>query len=116
MKESLTQMVRRVIKEEMKRPITEAKGLNLEQPHSNLYIKGWGLDTNGNQVIIVGFPNDRGFSIQTNGTLPKTQRIIKSAGKTLSDEELDIIGTEITDYATKFGSKNVKARLRTYNK
>lgn len=97
--------------------INEAvKGLNLEQPHSNLFIKGWGMDKNGNQVIIVGFPNDRGFSIQTNGTLPETHYIISRAFKELSEDELDVVGEEITDYVKKHGSSAVKGRLKTYGK
>lgn len=90
--------------------------MNLEQPHSNLYIKGWGLDSNGNSVIIVGFPNDKGFAIQTNGTLPETNHIIKVAHKELSEDELNEVGREITDYVQQYGSKQAKARLRVYNK
>jgi hypothetical protein len=92
------------------------KGLNLEQPHSNLYIKGWGRDKNGNTVILVGFPNDKGWAIQTNGTLPETDWTIKRAHKELSDEELDIIGQEVTDYVSQYGSKEQKARLKRYNR
>lgn len=115
-------ILRKLIKEEIirvlgKKTITEAvKGLNLEQPHSNLYIKGWELDSNGNSVIIVGFPNDKGFSIQTNGTLPETNNIIRRAHKELSEDELNEVGREITDYVQQHGSKQAKARLRVYNK
>lgn len=114
-------ILKKIIKEEIvravqkKNRISEAvKGINLEQPHSNLYIKGWGNDSNGNWSIIVGFPNDRGFAIQTSGNLPKTHDITKSSGKNLSDEDLDTIGREITDYTKEYGSKNVKSRLRIY--
>lgn len=91
------------------------KKVNLEIPDTNLYVKGWGLDTNGNRRIIVGFPNDKGFSIQTNGTLPETNRIIQSAIRELSDDELDVIGDEVVQYVKEFGSANVKSRLRISN-
>lgn len=90
------------------------KGVNLEQPHSNLYIKGWGVDKNGNSRIVIGFPNDTGFPIQTNGNLPKTHRIVGVSHKGLSDDSLDIIGREITDYVTAHGSPKVKAKLKIY--
>ena len=32
----------------------------------------------------------------------------------MSDDELDVIGKEITDYASKYASKDVKSRLRKY--
>ena len=104
-----------IIREIIKKVVmSESKGMNIEQPHSNLYIKGWGLDTNGNWRILVGFPNDKGFKIQTNGNLPQTNNITRHTKK-LTGEELDIIGKEITDYVEKYGSSNVKSRLRRYN-
>lgn len=91
-KQKLIEMVRNVL--------SEVKGVNIAQPVSNLYIKGWGLDTNGNMRIVVGFPNDNGFSIQTNGTLKNTQELISGKkDKSFSDSELKTIGAEITDYA-----------------
>jgi len=44
-------------------------------PNSNLYLKGFGLDINGNMTVKLTFPNARGFSIQTNGTLRETHRL-----------------------------------------
>lgn len=93
--------------------INEAVKMNIEQPYSNLYIKGWGMDANGNKTIIVGFPNDRGFPIQTNGTLPNTHHIISKAHKELSSDELAAVGKEITAYVSAHGSANQKSRLRT---
>ena len=93
--------------------INEAVKMNIEQPYSNLYIKGWGMDANGNKTIIVGFPNDRGFPIQTNGTLPNTHNIISKAHKELSSDELAAVGKEITAYVSAHGSANQKSRLRT---
>lgn len=114
----LRNIMKQIIAESVnKSKLNEAvKGLNLEQPISNLFIKGWGLDKNGNMRIIVGFPNDKGFPIQTNGNLPNTQNIIKSAGKDLSDEDLIQIGTEVTDYVSKYGPATVKSRLKIYKK
>ncbi len=106
---------------EMLRPIVhqilkEAKtSVNLEQPHSNLYIKGWGFDKNGNQRIIVGLPNDKGVSIQTNGNLPETHSIIRGVKK-LTPDELSIIGQEITDYVSQYGPASLKSKLKIYKK
>ena len=33
-----------------------------------------GRDVNGNKVVRVSIPGERGFSIQTNGNLPRTER------------------------------------------
>lgn len=107
-KKKLIEMVRTIL--------TEAKKVNISQPVSNLYIKGSGLDINGNMRIIVGFPNDRGFPIQTNGTLPETDYIIsRKKLSQLSDSDLETIGTEITKYVSKHGSSNVKSRLKVYS-
>ena len=93
-----------------------AMGLNLSQPYSNLFIKGWGMDKNGNMRIVVGFPNDKGFPIQTNGVLKDTHRILQTAHKQLSENELDVIGREVTDYVKKFGPAMVRSRLKVYGK
>lgn len=105
----LETMIRKIVKEER----TNYKNLNIEQPVSNLYIKGWGLDVNGNFRIIVGFPNDRGFSIQTNGTLPDTQNILRRKNDTnFTSDELEKIGEEVTRYSIDYLKSRVKNRLR----
>ena len=56
-----------------------AKDISL--PNSNLYLTGFGLDTNGNSVVRLTFPNQRGFSIQTNGVLKETHSLGSRLGK-----------------------------------
>jgi hypothetical protein len=110
-------LLERKIRQIVQDILSEAKKINLEQPVSNLYIKGWGLDINGNNRITVGFPNDRGFPIQTGGgSLPNTHKIItgKKTSDTLSASELRTIGKEITDYVSKYGSKDQRSRLKVY--
>jgi hypothetical protein len=68
---------------------------------SNLYYNGKGLDINGNAVVRVSFPNSRAFSIQTNGTLPKTNR-----------EGYDEM--EINEYVKEYGSPAQKKKLKIY--
>jgi hypothetical protein len=70
---------------------------------SNLYYNGKGLDINGNAVVRVSFPNSRAFSIQTNGTLPKTHR-----------EGYDEM--EINEYVKEYGSPAQKKKLKIYKK
>jgi hypothetical protein len=97
--------------------ITESVGVNqIELPNCNLYIKKLGMDVNGNRIITVGFPNDKGFSIQTNGTLKKTHRIISGLKniKEIPASDIEIIGNEVYDYVSKVGSKNQKSRLKLY--
>lgn len=95
--------------------LTEAKsGLNLALPNCNLFVKGWGLDKNGNMRIIVGFPNDKGFPIQTNGTLPRTNAAIRNANEGSIRSELPTIGKEVLAYVQKYGPATVKNRLKVY--
>lgn len=97
--------------------LTEAvMGVNLPLPNCNLYVKGWGMDKNGNSRIVVGFPNDKGFSIQTNGTLPETNHIIKVAHREMSEDELMEVGNEVLPYVQKYGPATVKSRLKVYGK
>lgn len=114
----LKTLIAQILNESKKRPIvSEAiKNLNIEQPASNLYIKGWGSDSNGNMRIVVGFPNDKGFPIQTNGNLPETHNILTSGVKKLATSDLDVIGDEITDYVRQHGNVGVKSRLKVYKK
>lgn len=83
-------------------------------PGSNLYLYGKGKDINGNSVVRVGFPNQRGFSIQTNGDLPKTDSILKGGAKiaSLSDSDLKTIGGEVAGYVKENGSDEQKKSLR----
>ena len=91
-----------------------ASGVNIPLPNCNLYVKGWGKDKNGNSRIIVGLPNDKGYSIQTNGVLPNTHSIIRMAGKSLGDAELLQISSEVIPYIKQSGPATVKARLKTW--
>ncbi len=84
--------------------------------NSNLYLYGYDMDSNGNHVVKVGFPNRRGFSIQTNGVLPHTNKIMRKKLHELSQEEIDQVEKEVVDYVQEFGSKEQKATLKTYGK
>lgn len=106
---AVTKIVRKVMSE-------AAKNLNLPLSNCNLYVKGWGLDKNGNMRILVGFPNDRGFPIQTNGVLKNTHQILQRAGSQLSEDDLNVIGSEVLSYVQKFGPATVKSRLKVYGK
>ena len=90
---------------------------SVELPGTNLWLSGFGMDTNGNSIVRVGFPNDRAFSIQTNGTLPETNRIQKSSPRLadLTDKQLKEISKEVSEYVRDFGSLNQKTRLKKYS-
>ncbi len=85
---------------------------------SNLYLAGQGVDGNGNHVVKVHFPNQRAFSIQTNGVLPNTNRILKSIDdiSELSDTDMSAIEKEVNEYVKEFGSAKQKKSLKIYDK
>jgi hypothetical protein len=98
----------------------KSKGGSLDIPFesSNLYLVGSGVDTNGNHIVKVTFPNQRAFSIQTNGTLPHTNRALKSVDKIsqLSAADLSNIEKEVNDYVKNYGSDKQKKSLHLYEK
>lgn len=85
-------------------------------PDTNLLLHGFGVDTNGNHVVKVGFPNDRAFAIQTNGVLHETNRIGKGNIKAsaLTQDQLKTISKEVTEYVSQFGSTKQKGKLKLY--
>jgi hypothetical protein len=91
-----------------------AKGGEIAFKNSNLYLNGFGVDSNGNAVIKVSFPNQRAFSIQTNGVLKETHNKSTKKIKDLSDADLKIIEKEVVDYVKDFGSKEQKSKLNSY--
>lgn len=93
-----------------------AKGGEIEMENSNLYFVGRGRDVNGNKVIKISFPNQKPFSIQTLGNLPKTHRILREYDndKDITPEEIATIEREVIAYIEEFGSKKQKESLRKY--
>jgi len=94
-----------------------AKGGEIEFQHSNLRIVGTGMDTNGNRVVKVSFPNQRAFTIQTNGTLPETHRLLRNYDEEKTEfsfREIESMEDEILDYVENYGSKKQKDSLRVY--
>ena len=92
-----------------------AKGGELEFKNSNLYLNGFGLDSNGNSVVKVSFPNQRAFSIQTNGVLNETNSLYTKKIGDLTDAQIKTIEKEVVEYVKQFGSKEQKQRLKTYS-
>lgn len=86
-------------------------------PNCNLYITGSGLDSNGNKVVKLKFVNSRGFSIQTNGNLPNTGRILRGKKtlhqmKDVSEADFKIIAKEVCNYLKKYGNETQQRKLR----
>lgn len=92
-------------------------GKAIELPGTNLWLSGFGFDTNGNSVVKVGFTNDRTFSIQTNGTLPETHNIKRGIDKLdeLRSGDLKIIAHEVYNYVSEYGSPKQKSKLKKYS-
>jgi hypothetical protein len=91
-----------------------AKGGEIEFQHSNIRIIGTDMDSNGNRVVKVSFPNQRAFSIQTNGDLPKTHNLLQGYDEktNFSAKEIESMEDEIIDYVKNYGSANQKKSLR----
>jgi hypothetical protein len=85
-------------------------------PNSNLYLYGWGTDTNGNNVIKIGFPNRKAFSIQTNGVLPFSNSAKNTSLSDLTETDIEKIEKEVVAYVTTFGSKSQKSVIKKYAK
>lgn len=90
-------------------------------PLCNILLKGLDRDINGNTIVKIKIGKSRGFSIQTNGVLERTEYILKRL-KTpkyitgLPDSKLVIIGKEICSYLEEHGSDKQKLSLANHYK
>ena len=84
--------------------------------NSNLYLNSFGIDSNGNRVVKISYPNSRAFSIQTNGVLKETNNLFTKNINQLSQKELNLIENEVINYINSYGSKEQKNKLRVYKK
>ena len=98
----------------MKRGGSTSKLKEISLPNSNLYLYGWGRDTNGNSIIKIGFPNRKGFSIQTNGVLPFSNSMKNTSLSDLSENDIEKIEKEVVNYVTNYGSSNQKSIMKKY--
>lgn len=92
---------------------------DISLPKCNLYLVASGLDSNGNKVVKMKFPNSRTFAIQTNGNLNSTGRILRGLKtatdmKKVSSADLKVIATEVCDYIQNYGSATQKKSLKIY--
>ncbi len=100
--------------------LNEAKIKKFKTPHefsgSNLSLVGKGMDTNGNFVVKVSYPNSSAFSIQTAQNLPVSDKELRGVDKleNIDAKKLQAMGSEIAGYIEKYGSKKQKAGLKTY--
>lgn len=74
------------------------EGKSIELPDVLFSLVGFGRDVNGNSVVRLKNQQGRGFSIQTNGNLPKTHRMRSEKAKDLSPDQLATIAKEVTAY------------------
>jgi hypothetical protein len=91
-----------------------AKKGSINLPNSNIYLKGKGKDTNGNSIVKLHFPNQRAFSIQTNGNLPDSHWALMMSKNihSLEDKMLETLEKESAHYIHHYGSKKQKDSLR----
>jgi len=98
----------------MKKGGSTTKLKEIALPNSNLYLYGWGRDTNGNSAIKIGFPNRKGFTIQTNGVLPFSNSIKNTSLSDLSENDIEKIEKEVVNYVKNYGSSNQKSIIKAY--
>jgi hypothetical protein len=75
--------------------------MNITTKHSIFPSFSMGRDVNGNKVCRVRPQRGRGFSIQTNGNLPETDR----------NGICDATKREVEAYVSRFGTERQKASL-----
>ena len=92
------------------------EGKEIELPNSNLLLKAFKMDSNGNQTVVLSLINQKGFNIQTAGNLPDTHGLSKRGIKLkdLSDKDITAIETAVIDYIKKYRSAKQKSGLKTY--
>jgi len=80
---------------------------------TNLLFYGFGRDADGSTRINLAFPHKEGFSIYTEGNLPKIHRLV---GKKPLEVRTDflIIRDEAVNYIKKFGTPAQKASLKEW--
>lgn len=99
------------------------KGDNMKKDRkfkgTNLHLKGFDRDRNGNSIIKLSYPNGRGFSIQTGGNMPKTHRMkagVDNIHKDITANEMRSIKSEAVKYIKNYGTSRQKSGLRVYKK
>ncbi len=107
--------------EKIEQVLTEGKVKKFKKltsfSNSNLYMAGAGMDTNGNHVVSIKFPNSSAFTIQTAGNLNtahKELRGVKDYESEIGDSTKKSIEKEIVDYVEEYGSKAQKSKLKKY--
>ncbi len=94
--------------------VNEAK-IEVEFDNSNLILTGYGHDTNGNHIVKLSFPNQRAFSIQTDGVMKTANRILRSGSiKDIKDKDLKAIEKEAIKYLKDHGTAVQKKTLKIY--
>lgn len=90
------------------------KKKEIDLPRTNLTLKGFGRDRNGNSIIKLAFPNGKGFSIQTLQNLPKTHSLKSKGMENFTKPDLTVVKNEVVSHIKKFGSAKQKDGLRTF--
>ena len=91
---------------ELAKGIQEAK--TIELPDVKFSLVGFGKDSNGNTVVKLKNGLGKGFSIQTNGNLPKTHDMRGTKAKSLSKSDLETLAKEVKSYIDAHGTKSMK--------
>jgi hypothetical protein len=88
-----------------------------EIPGTNLFIRGFGRDVNGNKLVYVSIMDGRRSSIQTGGS-EDMREVNRQYDMSIfsSDDKKAIknIEEEVLDYVKKYGDPSIKSRLHIY--
>lgn len=83
-----------------KKKMGESKSKTQDLPGTNMSFRAFARDVNGNTVVRLVSGDGKGFSIQTNGNLPKTHAM--RGEKKLSDEQIKVVAGEVSEYVSKY--------------
>jgi hypothetical protein len=88
-----------------------------EIPGTNLFIRGFGRDVNGNKLVYVSIMDGRRSSIQTGGS-EDMREVNRQYDMSIfsSDDKKAIknIEEEVLEYVKKYGDPSIKSRLKLY--
>ena len=109
-KQIVENYIRGIVEKELMGEVSKLKSVEL--PNSNLLLRGFGYDTNGNKIVKLEFFNGKKFTLQTNGNLPKTHTLYTKNLNDLDENSLLTIRDEVRNFILKYGSTQHKKNLQ----
>ena len=103
--------MRKTLSESIRKFEVNEKVKSIALPNVVFELVGFGKDTNGNSVTKFKNRQGKGFSIQSNGTLPKCHALRGEKPKDLDTKQLQEIASEVSAYIKEHGTKTMREGL-----